>query len=398
VTKPRVVLAEYFVTDNTTLLFIVREDLTEPEVVEFPIGIGALRQFVTSHFGRSSQSEQNPGLDKAAYLDEVAYQETIGPLVEPIASWADEGDIVWLVPHDALHYLPLHALKVQGRYLIERNPVCYSPSASVMKYCHAKRKGSRQTALVLGDSRGNMAHALEEASTVAGLFGTTPYLRGQATKSLIKEKLATEHQSIDIIHIACHGKFNLQQPLQSHIQLAPEDATSNGEMGGEDASILTAEEIFGLEMNAELVTLSACETGISDRRPGDELIGLTRALIYAGTPSVIVGLWKVNSLSTQILMEHFYHEFKGGETKVVALQRAQLAVMGMTYGQTKAYVHQRRELARTSGAEDADVRVRDLDVGLFSIEVNAPDFVDDDWRPFATLYYWAPFVLIGDWL
>ena len=73
---------------------------------------------------------------------------------------------------------------------------------------------------------------------------------------------------------------------------------------------LTAEEIFGLKMEVDLVTFSACETGVNEYRPGNELIGLTRALIYAGTPSVVVSLWAVDDLSTGLLMQHFYQQLK----------------------------------------------------------------------------------------
>jgi CHAT domain-containing protein len=325
------------------------------------------------------------------------WQTRFGPFVEPILQWTEEGDIVWLVPHDALHYLPLHALKVEGRYLIERNPVCYTPSASVMKYCHAKRKGRREKALVLGDSRNDLINAREEALAVAELFSTTPYLNGQATKSLIKEQLDQARDELDILHLACHGYFDLFQPLRSGIVLAP-GPKSNGSEGADEQWNLTAEEIFGLEMRADLVTLSACETGVNERRPGDELIGLTRALIYAGTPSVVVSLWRVNSLSSQILMERFYTILRQGAMKAEALQQAQTALIGMTYGEVRDYVNARRSAIAASQPEAAQDLIRYLDLGLFALEVDKPaDAVGDTWHPFAHPYHWAPFVLVGDW-
>ena len=71
--------------------------------------------------------------EKVRNPKEDEWQQQLGQLVEPILPYADENDIIWLVPHDALHYLPLHALKVEGRYLIERNPVCYTPSGPANK-------------------------------------------------------------------------------------------------------------------------------------------------------------------------------------------------------------------------------------------------------------------------
>ena len=106
------------------------------------------------------------------------------PFVEPILKWAEPGDYLYLVPHDVLHYLPLHTLKVEGGYLIERNPVLYTPSASVLKYCQAKRKGrERKHILVLGDSdvgERPLTARMFEALEVADIFGANHILVKQS--------------------------------------------------------------------------------------------------------------------------------------------------------------------------------------------------------------------------
>lgn len=450
VTK-RVVLAEYFTTEDRTLLFLVRNDFDKPHVVEIERRIDELQQFVLENFqaGIDASGSWKSTSDKVKALDEQKYQDFFKDFVAPLVSVSPkgdlmtaEGDIIWFVPHNMLHYLPLHALKVDGRYLIERNPVCYTPSASVMKYCHAKRKNKRETALVLGNSRSDLAHAREEAFIVAGLFNTTPYLQEQATKSLVKQKLEQEREAIDIIHFCCHGRFRQDDALKSCIVLAPE-----GE--GDEEWNLTAEEILQLQMNAELVTLSACETGINQNRPGDELIGLTRALIYAGTPSVIVSLWNANDLSSSLLMQHFYNNFRqitsddSGEfvTKAEAMQAASLYVKNMTVLQAiDDYNNQRlselnssgeRELAirfqlsrailealagdmqtaiKTSKAAKAQLGIptsntekqlaQQIDEILEDLEFKAEagDFqINYNMKPFESLFYWALFVLVGDW-
>ena len=94
-----------------------------------------------------------------------------------------------------------------------------------------------------------------------------------------------------------------------------------------DGEILTAREVFNLKLNAELVTLGACQTGINERSRGDELIGLTRAFLYAGAPSVVVSLWSVDAQSTQELMVDFYTRLKNGADKATALQEAQKKIM-----------------------------------------------------------------------
>jgi CHAT domain-containing protein len=277
--------------------------------------------------------------------------------VRPLARWAEVGDAIWFVPHGDLHRLPLHALKLQDRYLAERNQVVYTPSASVMRYCETKGSGRKETALVLGDSLEHvdpLPQAREEARTVAGMFGTVPYLGDQATKSVVRDAVEDADNPIDVLHFACHGRFEFVEPLKSCVMLAsPQGGNGRGAQCTEESD-LTAEQLLQMEKPAELVTLSACESGLSERHPGDELMGLSRALIYAGTPSVLVSLWRVDDESTSRLMRHFYETWLSeppssgsSPTKTQALQEAQRHVLNLT-----GFIHP---------------------------------------------YYWAPFVLVGDW-
>ena len=382
----RVVLAEYFCTDDVTLVFGVHADWDEPKVVEIAKPLKEIRAFVVNHFGVQSTRDNvtAPSVyEKVQSLDLNTWQEFFAPFIAPIREWADEGDILWLVPHDVLHYLPLHALQLDGKYLIERHPILYTPSASVMKYCQAKRTNRpRQRALVFGDSQNNLPFAREEAALVAERFNAPAHIGVQATKSLLKEKLAAEKDTLDILHLACHGYFDPYQPLKSGITLAK---------NGSDDANLTAEEIFGLEMHADLVVLSACESGVNERKPGDELIGLTRALIYAGTPSVLVTLWRVNDLSTTLLMERFYAELTQGANKAEALQKAQLALMRLTQTEVQGYIESRVAALHQLGQRDHAQQFGKLAyASLLAAEKYHP-------YPFSHLAAWAPFVLVGDW-
>ncbi len=443
----RAVLAEYFTTEDFTLLFVVRADFEEPKVFEINTPLEEIRQFVTTNF--STTKGHSPIRD----LDLDAWQANFAPFVKPMLQWTDEGDIIWLVPHDVLHYLPLHALKVGDRYLIERNPICYTPSASVMKYCQAKRKERRDRALILADSRADLPllHSREEALAIRHLFAPSVeiHIGSAATKTLLKQRLAEAKEDIDILHLSCHGYFDPYQALKSGIMLAPENGeVSNSEEGepseletrGDSRWNLTAEEIFGLELQADLVTLSACESGVNERRPGDELIGLTRALIYAGTPSVLVSLWAVDDISTSILMTKFYTALKTGKNKAEALQHAQIDVMRMTIKDVIAYCeqakldlisHEAPEVQRLIDWDIADLQLaaRDFSAALArytqlqrgldprSIEYRElkraasrcrgalraiahaqnPQPVNYTLPIYEHPYHWAPFVLIGDW-
>lgn len=116
------------------------------------------------------------------------------------------------------------------------------------------------------------------------------------------------------IHFATHGQFNPDSPLKSALLLAP-DSESNG--------MLTADKLYSLKLDADLVTLSACETGLSKIANGDDLVGLTRGFLYAGCNSIVASLWKVDDLATATLMVDFYSGLNR-MNKQQALRTAQL--------------------------------------------------------------------------
>ena len=121
----------------------------------------------------------------------------------------------------------------------------------------------------------------------------------------------------DILHFAVHGEFDQDDPLGSGLLLAA---------GGKGEGKLKASEIFSLNLKADTVVLSACETGLGKITNGDEIIGLTRAFIYAGAPSVVTTLWKVNDRASYELVQEFYTNLKTAK-KSEALRQAQLKIM-----------------------------------------------------------------------
>src|SRR4029077_13082906 len=136
----------------------------------------------------------------------------------------------------------------------------------------------------------------------------------QATESSFK-RLAGQY---DVIHLPTHGYFNKMNPLLSGVTLEP-DAQEDGR--------LEVHEILGLRLKAKLVTLSACDTALgsgyfAEVPAGDDLIGLTRAFLFAGTPSVLASLWEVNDRSAGILMHSFYGHLRDDD-KAAALAKAQ---------------------------------------------------------------------------
>lgn len=252
-------------------------------------------------------------------------------------------------------------------YLLRRHAISYAPSATVAGMVREEARGERSyhaDLAALADPRGlggeegvegealplglqaaltHTRDALEpipatadEVWALAGLLagGGLPtehperldrgrlVLRtaGAATKEEV-ERLTSGERSFRFLHIATHGLLDPEKPQFSGLVFTPR--------GGKDPFWRTF-EIFNARIPSELVVLSACETGLGRMVSGEGIVGLTRAFLYAGAPSVCVSLWKVAEESSPRLMEAFYRRVLAGEPKAVALQGAQLELVEQT--------------------------------------------------------------------
>lgn len=155
--------------------------------------------------------------------------------------------------------------------------------------------------------------AEKEAEAIALLLHTKPLIGQDAAKTAMEQLMPNAR----IIHLATHGLLDDERGIESAIALAP---------FGKDDGLLTASQILNLKLNAELVVLSACNTG-RGRITGDGVIGLSRSLITAGTSSVMVSLWSVPDAPTAFLMTEFYKNLQQNPDKAQALRQAMLTTM-----------------------------------------------------------------------
>jgi CHAT domain-containing protein len=258
-------------------------------------------------------------------------------LIDPIASLLpkDPNAHVIFIPQRSLFQVPFPALQdANGTYLIEKHTILTAPSIQVLDLTRQQRQKLAQKAvnssraLVLGNPTmpsvsaylgapkqqlSPLPGAEAEAIAIAPLLNTQAITGAQGTKAQIVQKMP----QASIIHLATHGLLDDVRGLGSAIALAP---------SGTDDGLLTAEEIFDMKLQANLVVLSACNTGFG-RITGDGVIGLSRALISAGVPSVIVSLWAVSDAPTSELMQSFYQNLQNNPDKAQALRQAMLATM-----------------------------------------------------------------------
>jgi len=211
-----------------------------------------------------------------------------------------------IVPHGILHYLPFNALYDGKSWFIEKYNARFLQNASMQQFLKEKRKERIRNVLVVGNPTKDLEYAEKEAIDVAHKFNVNPLLRDEAKKEIVIESSINK----DLLHLSCHAKFEAGFPRFSRLMLADDN--------------LLVTEVYNLDLNADLVTLSACETGLGGLTNGDEVEGLTRAFMRAGTPSVIASLWEVDAVSTSELFLKFY---EGEGDKMKRLRDAQIEIM-----------------------------------------------------------------------
>ncbi|HEY8203953.1 MAG TPA: CHAT domain-containing tetratricopeptide repeat protein [Pyrinomonadaceae bacterium] len=399
----RTVLLEYALGKDVSFLFAVtRRDF---QVARLPSAstiagqVEALRSIISSRPQRSTVGKQ---INSSREL----YRE----LIEPAGKLLNGKEKIIIVPSGALHYLPFEALLSSGEertlttfgasawpYLVRDYAISYVQSAGVLASLRSRRETSARPSKtflafadpVYGNETGTEASFVR--SRLRGTFGdqqtfklerlvesrrevsqiaslnkpdqVSLFLGSEAREENVKT--AGRLSQYRFIHFATHGLLNEERPQYSGLILSlsnsgvPASASDNLEArpgaGAPQSTLrnpqaedglLQVYEVFNLRLNADLVVLSACETGLGKEVKGEGLVGLTNAFLYAGTPSVVVSVWKIQDRSTADLMVKLYKEMNRGQDKTEALRQAKLAL------------------------------IRD--------------------RRFAHPYYWAPFILIGD--
>jgi CHAT domain-containing protein/tetratricopeptide (TPR) repeat protein len=270
-------------------------------------------EFVQSIKKRRRQSKE---------LGEVLYKRLLRPMQSAIA-----GRDLLIVPHGSLHYVPFAALHDGEKFLMQSRALRYLPSAMLLGLMPEARAFSASTQdpvnriLILGNpdlgqAALDLPAAQLEAQDLQTMFAKNSelFVRLAATETLIKERA----YDFSHIHVASHGEFSADAPLESRLKLS-KDSKNDG--------MLSVGEIYGLRLNAKLVMLSACETGLGSISSGDDVVGLTRGFLYAGAQNVVGSLWEVDDDATAELSRLMYAGMKKGLPVGKALAEAQEQLM-----------------------------------------------------------------------
>jgi CHAT domain-containing protein len=352
-------LLEYFVGDSSIYLFVVRPDTMIVQEVkrDFPLEdwIEQLRQGLYGYY-TADQGKRTTALYNNTQKQYIEYaQKLYKKLVAPVQPWLLEQVIV--VPDGPLGYVPFDALLTDTPpqdsndfksypYLLNKHQFSYTYSATLLKeMCDIKhhrtptKKFAAFAPFYTGDTsllanmyayndlmRKDLQPLAYSGSEVAA---ASKLMHGEiiAGTAATEERFTSTAGDYRILHLATHGRADNRVGDYAFLAFTEiKDSIEN--------ELLYVKDLYNLELNADLVVLSACETGIGKLQRGEGIISLARAFAYAGAKSIVTTLWEVNDKSTSELMRYFYRELRKGKTKDEALRSARKAYLEKSKART----------------------------------------------------------------
>lgn len=325
-------LAYYLVGRQLTILYVDSASVGSWTRTMTPVEERLLHICTSSDEVRSRSVYQDTSADHRT-LEGAKFRRQLYALLIPeeVRQCLAPDRLLVVAPHGLLHGLPFHALQhADDSYLAQQATVVYAPSLHICQLLLERPLAPRAaddapTALVIGVSEfGERALQLAipplEGQAIHHLLGVRSSLRlnGEATRaSLLELSASGALRAYRILHFATHTWFDEYAPLESRLMLYDSD--------------LTVPDLFDLALDAELVTLSSCESARGDINIGDEMIGFAQALFHAGARALVVGLWKVTDEATGALMTLFYHAIGAGQPPAAALATAQRRMIAAGY-------------------------------------------------------------------
>lgn len=346
-------LVEYVLGDKQSFAWVVFQgkvsSVTLPPGRELTEAVSAYRAASSSKVSSQTAAQ---AIAKLKAQSRQLHQKLFQPLEPHLASARK----LIIVPDGALAYLPFETLAGEPKrgavpqYLIERFALSYAPSASALAALRSLKQNNTAEAkgiVAFGDpvygrdenaatersyDFRQLPYTRAEVSEIAALFPPPErrvFLGADAREQNVKAEPLKEYR---YVHFAAHALIDEERPARSGIVLS----THSGAADSKEDGALQMSEVMRLKLNAELVTLSACRTGLGQLLNGEGMIGLTRAFLYAGSESVVVSLWNVNDIATASLMKAFYKNLKQGLAKDEALRQAKLELIR---GRQQAWRH-----------------------------------------------------------
>lgn len=319
--RPGDLLLDYFVGQQASFLLAIRptgspsgQKALEIKFLEIPVGGADLNSRVND----LRLAFSNPDGDY-----EAPSAEMYDLLLKPAEAWLNDASVkrVVISSNGCLDALSFGALAPKGGDpLAVRKPISYIPSITALHEIRSIQRSNPELPLVaFGDPKYNenvisLRPTRDEVVKISQLYGVKPLLGADATPAAV----LAQGPNTRILHLACHGLLEPEEPYASGLALSP--------TAGNDGLLLGYQIVKDLKLNADLVVLSACQTGLGKSEGIEGVDGLARAFQFAGAKAVMVSLWSVADESTSEFMQGFYSALKEGKPKDEALQAAEIAI------------------------------------------------------------------------
>jgi CHAT domain-containing protein len=377
------------VTEEGSYAFLVYPDGSREVVVIPDFTLKRLWELAVAGWAQDYYTDREGWLQQMEARLSALYRELLSPVHQRLRAKLGAGvHPLLIVPNRALALLPLHACwwdeNGQRRYLMDEFVVRYAPSLTLFQILWARERGRRELLLAVANPTGDLPFAEYECEQIEACWGgarAQVLWREQGTREAVLENAASAH----LLHFACHGVYDLANPLESPLLLA----------NGETLTLGAMLELLNLP-HAQLVVLSACETALVDpAEQADEHFGLALGPLYAGAPTAWGTLWAVADVATGLLMGKAYELLRAGKSKVAALREAQLWLRDLTAAQAQEILEAQAAAAGQPTREVALTEMTRMALAQLLPVQRRFALMDDTERPFAHPYFWAAFQCVG---
>lgn len=336
----RHLLLEYFIGDQYIFVFKISKNKKEFFQILIPENYETLVYNLRSSLTNYDMIGEHPQWAYQAFVTASYkfYKQFLAPFIQADNDYLQ----LTIIPDGMLNYIPFEVLidqepskeEIKSRdyknlaFILKKHPINYNYSATLWIDKLQKRTLNNNgkclgfaPSIQLDVAQDSLPWTQKELEAIQNIFDGEYYFGAEANKTLFKETAS----DFSIIHLATHGIVNMENPMRSLLSFAALSDSSHL-----DEVALYAYEIHNLSLQADLVVLSACETGFGKAIRGEGVLSLARAFIYAGAPSVVTTLWEVNDFTSAALIETFYSNLSKGMNKPMALQQAKLTFLSKT--------------------------------------------------------------------
>ncbi|MEM7128634.1 MAG: CHAT domain-containing protein [Chloroflexota bacterium] len=373
------VIVSYFALDDQWFGFVLSQ-ANGLSVVELPIQVA---QLSAASFGKDGRPRSIiPGSDRLLPKPWLL-ERLFDSLIEPLFDLCLHFKRLVLIPHGPLHDLPLHAAydKSSGRYLSEMFDILYAPSVTIQcVHLQQKQQMPHQSgALTLVCGTGRLTHVEHEAHSIAAMTGGQSLMGKEATT----DALLKNASRFRYLHFAGHAHFRKDTPMLSGVDLADKR--------------LTAWDLLQMPgLGCSLVTINGCNSGVNHIQPGDELLGLQRALLYSIAPSVLLTLWPIEDLAARLFAHCFYENLlnRSEATEPETLSNRYSHILRKAIHQFRQMtMDDTNQILRADGYEHIEIAEM---FERLPQPISVSNGANTSKMPFNHPYYWAGYVLIGE--